>query len=59
MVSQWQGAQEFSDMERATETLIKNFHQYSVEGEKETLTLMSYGTCSPSSCPTSCQATMG
>ncbi|XP_047382933.1 protein S100-A14-like [Sciurus carolinensis] len=31
-------AQEFSDVERATETLIKNFHQYSVEGGKETLT---------------------
>lgn len=25
-------------MERAIETLIKNFHQYSVEGGKETLT---------------------
>ncbi|KAL0591126.1 Protein S100-A14 [Plecturocebus cupreus] len=31
-------AQEFSDVERAIETLIKNFHQYSVEGGKETLT---------------------
>ncbi|XP_027726549.1 protein S100-A14 [Vombatus ursinus] len=31
-------AQEFSDVERAIETLIKNFHQYSVEGKKETLT---------------------
>ncbi|KAM7063002.1 protein S100-A14-like [Molossus nigricans] len=31
-------AQEFSDVERATETLIKNFHQYPVEGGKETLT---------------------
>lgn len=31
-------AQEFSDVERAIETLIKNFHQYSVEGRKETLT---------------------
>ncbi|XP_004871493.1 protein S100-A14 [Heterocephalus glaber] len=30
-------AQEFSDVERAIETLIKNFHQYSVEGGKETL----------------------
>ncbi|XP_044122101.1 protein S100-A14 [Neovison vison] len=30
--------QEFSDVERAIETLIKNFHQYSVEGGKETLT---------------------
>ncbi|XP_021537886.1 protein S100-A14 isoform X1 [Neomonachus schauinslandi] len=33
-----QDAQEFSDVERAIETLIKNFHQYSVEGGKETLT---------------------
>ncbi|XP_058928554.1 protein S100-A14 [Kogia breviceps] len=33
-----QDAQEFSDVERAIETLIKNFHQYSVEGRKETLT---------------------
>ncbi|XP_055979819.1 protein S100-A14 [Sorex fumeus] len=31
-------AQEFSDVERAIETLIKNFHQYSVEGGKQTLT---------------------
>ncbi|XP_036690262.1 protein S100-A14 [Balaenoptera musculus] len=31
-------AQELSDVERAIETLIKNFHQYSVEGGKETLT---------------------
>lgn len=31
-------AQEFSDVKRATETLIKNLHQYSVEGGKETLT---------------------
>ncbi|XP_027468874.1 protein S100-A14 isoform X1 [Callorhinus ursinus] len=33
-----QDAQEFSNVERAIETLIKNFHQYSVEGGKETLT---------------------
>ena len=33
-----QDAQELSDVERAIETLIKNFHQYSVEGGKETLT---------------------
>lgn len=33
-----QDAQEFSDVERAIETLIKNFHLYSVEGGKETLT---------------------
>lgn len=33
-----QDAQEFSDVEKAIETLIKNFHQYSVEGGKETLT---------------------
>lgn len=33
-----QDAQEFSDVERAIETLIKNFHQYSVQGGKETLT---------------------
>ncbi|KAF0880543.1 S10AE protein, partial [Crocuta crocuta] len=33
-----QDAQEFSDVERAIETLIKNFHQYSVEGGKESLT---------------------
>ncbi|CAI9152743.1 unnamed protein product [Rangifer tarandus platyrhynchus] len=31
-------AQEFSDVEKAIETLIKNLHQYSVEGGKETLT---------------------
>ncbi|XP_044529061.1 protein S100-A14 isoform X2 [Gracilinanus agilis] len=31
-------AEEFSDVERAIETLIKNFHQYSVAGKKETLT---------------------
>ncbi|KAM4861148.1 protein S100-A14 [Thomomys bottae] len=31
-------AQEFSDVERAIETLIKNFHQYSAEGGKEMLT---------------------
>lgn len=31
-------AQELSDVERAIETLIKNFHQYSVEGGKQTLT---------------------
>ncbi|XP_015997405.1 protein S100-A14 [Rousettus aegyptiacus] len=31
-------AQEFSDVERAIETLIKNFHQYSADGGKETLT---------------------
>lgn len=37
-VSCLQDAQEFSDVERAIETLIKNFHQYSVEGGKETLT---------------------
>lgn len=33
-----QDAQEFSDVERAIETLIKNFHKYSVAGKKETLT---------------------
>lgn len=37
-VSYLQDAQEFSDVERAIETLIRNFHQYSVEGGKETLT---------------------
>lgn len=31
-------AQEFSDVERATETLAKNSHHYSVEGGKETVT---------------------
>ncbi|XP_055249816.1 protein S100-A14-like [Moschus berezovskii] len=30
-------AQEFSDVERTSETLIKNFHQYLVEGGKESL----------------------
>lgn len=37
-ISYLQDAQEFSDVERAIETLIKNFHNYSVEGKKETLT---------------------
>lgn len=37
-ISYFQDAQEFSDVERAIETLIKNFHNYSVEGKKETLT---------------------
>lgn len=37
-VSGPQDAQEFSDVEKAIETLIKNFHQYSVEGGKQTLT---------------------
>ncbi|XP_028911789.1 protein S100-A14 [Ornithorhynchus anatinus] len=31
-------AQEFSDVERAIETLIRNFHQYSAQGGRETLT---------------------
>ncbi|XP_007525449.1 protein S100-A14 [Erinaceus europaeus] len=31
-------AQEFSDVEKAIETLIQNFHQYAVEGSKEALT---------------------
>ncbi|CAD7674831.1 unnamed protein product [Nyctereutes procyonoides] len=30
--------QDFSEVERAIETLIRSFHQYSVEGGKETLT---------------------
>lgn len=33
-----QDAQEFSDVEKAIETLIQNFHQYAVEGSKEALT---------------------
>lgn len=37
-ISYLQDAQELSDVERAIETLIKNFHNYSVEGKKETLT---------------------
>lgn len=33
-----QDTQDFSEVERAIETLIRSFHQYSVEGGKETLT---------------------
>lgn len=52
-------AQEFSDVERATETLTKNSHQYSVEGGKETLTDSKLQDLVTSSCPTSCPAIAG